>query len=154
MDACRRVNFGELPPTQAWRVDAVCQRFEAEWRAEREPRIEDFLPQADQPQRPPSSANCWHWSWSFARIAANDSTREYRTRFPGHTAAIEAVFGLKPAASSDAAVASTVVPAQQPLTDVTASHIGPYKRLQKIGEGGMGVVYMAEQESPSGDRWL
>jgi hypothetical protein len=27
--------------------------------------------------------------------------------------------------------------------------VGPYKLLQKIGEGGCGVVYMAEQESRS-----
>ena len=27
-------------------------------------------------------------------------------------------------------------------------HIGPYKLLQRIGEGGCGVVYMAEQEKP------
>ena len=26
--------------------------------------------------------------------------------------------------------------------------IGPYKLIQKIGEGGMGAVYMAEQEVP------
>ena len=26
--------------------------------------------------------------------------------------------------------------------------IGPYKLLQKIGEGGMGTVWMAEQEKP------
>jgi serine/threonine-protein kinase len=27
-------------------------------------------------------------------------------------------------------------------------HIGPYKLLQKLGEGGMGAVYLAEQEQP------
>src|SRR5262249_32761353 len=28
------------------------------------------------------------------------------------------------------------------------THIGPYKLLQQIGEGGMGTVYMAEQAEP------
>jgi hypothetical protein len=32
--------------------------------------------------------------------------------------------------------------------DLEGSRFGPYKLLQKIGEGGMGVVYMAEQEKP------
>jgi serine/threonine protein kinase len=32
--------------------------------------------------------------------------------------------------------------------DLIGSRIGPYKLLQKIGEGGWGVVFMAEQESP------
>lgn len=36
----------------------------------------------------------------------------------------------------------------QPLTAKPGTMIGPYKLLQKIGEGGMGVVYMAEQEQP------
>ena len=113
MDECRRVNFGELPPTQAWRVDAVCQRFEAEWRAEREPRIEDFLPQADQPQRAALFRELLALELELRPDRGEGlDPREYRTRFPGHTAAIEAVFGLKPAASSDAALTSTVVPAQ------------------------------------------
>ena len=32
--------------------------------------------------------------------------------------------------------------------DVLGSRIGPYKLLQEIGEGGMGTVFMAEQEEP------
>src|SRR5262249_28276482 len=35
-----------------------------------------------------------------------------------------------------------------PLTEGPGTVIGPYKLLQQIGEGGFGVVYMAEQTQP------
>src|SRR6516162_9545406 len=41
--------------------------------------------------------------------------------------------------------AGTVTLNPLPLTEAPGSVIGKYKLLQKIGEGGMGVVYMAEQ---------
>jgi hypothetical protein len=36
----------------------------------------------------------------------------------------------------------------EPLPDAPGTMIGRYKLLQQIGEGGFGVVYMAEQEEP------
>ena len=38
--------------------------------------------------------------------------------------------------------------AGRPIAEGPGTRIGPYKLLQKIGEGGMGVVYLAEQEHP------
>ena len=35
-----------------------------------------------------------------------------------------------------------------PVTEVAGDSIGAYKLLEKIGEGGFGVVYMAKQEAP------
>ena len=42
---------------------------------------------------------------------------------------------------------STIV-LPQPVTEKPGDRIGHYKLLQQIGEGGCGVVYMAEQEEP------
>jgi serine/threonine protein kinase/tetratricopeptide (TPR) repeat protein len=38
--------------------------------------------------------------------------------------------------------------AAQPVAEGPGSRIGPYKLLQQLGEGGMGIAYMAEQEQP------
>ena len=36
----------------------------------------------------------------------------------------------------------------RPISETPGTLIGPYKLLQQIGEGGFGVVYMAEQQAP------
>src|SRR5574342_291667 len=52
----------------------------------------------------------------------------------------------------EAPPAAVVAPAEptidQTVTEKVGTQIGPYKLLQQIGEGGFGVVYMAEQTEP------
>src|SRR5262245_37512720 len=36
----------------------------------------------------------------------------------------------------------------RPQTEPLGTSIGPYKLLEQIGEGGFGIVYMADQQAP------
>jgi eukaryotic-like serine/threonine-protein kinase len=49
----------------------------------------------------------------------------------------------QPAIAGDATILH-----EPPITERPGTVIGPYKLLQQIGEGGMGVVFMAEQSEP------
>jgi serine/threonine protein kinase len=44
--------------------------------------------------------------------------------------------------------AAAIFTVDQPVTEQPGGRIGPYKLLQELGEGGMGVVFMAEQKEP------
>src|SRR5437660_12758533 len=54
--------------------------------------------------------------------------------------------GSSPISAATASTETATI--NPPLTEKAGDRIGRYKLLQKIGEGGCGVVYMAEQEEP------
>ena len=60
------------------------------------------------------------------------------------------ILGRTPCAAERSRVADGLHQEPEPpsLKEGPGHRIGPYKLLQKIGEGGMGVVYMAEQDEP------
>src|SRR5262249_41824513 len=43
---------------------------------------------------------------------------------------------------------SAVATADEPITERPGTVIGPYKLMEQIGEGGMGLVFVAEQQHP------
>jgi serine/threonine protein kinase len=58
------------------------------------------------------------------------------------------VESLLAAKSTEAAVDPQPSTISSPITEGPGTRIGPYKLLQQIGEGGFGLVFMAEQERP------
>jgi hypothetical protein len=76
---------------------------------------------------------------------------ERRRRIEALVRAHQQSGGLLDSSRSDAGSITADVEApldHPPLAEGPGAHIGPYKLLQQIVEGGMGVVYMAEQQEP------
>src|SRR5713101_7881853 len=56
--------------------------------------------------------------------------------------------GIEPSSILSTFDQQPTIPASIPLTEKPGDRIGRYKLLEQIGEGGCGVVYVAEQEQP------
>jgi serine/threonine protein kinase/tetratricopeptide (TPR) repeat protein len=131
-------SVASLSPAQARQIEVVCNRFEVAWQTGDPPRIDDFL-------------EGWTGAERFAlqgELIALDS--EYRGRdglCSGTTVALphrgEDANDF-PSESGESREANVDAPPREG----PGCRIGSYLLVEQIGEGGMGTVFLAEQEQP------
>jgi len=128
MSADPSPRLDDLPPTLVARLDRICDRFESAGRAGRRPRIEDFLGEIPEPERPALLRELLLLELELRRTQGERPTAaEYRARFPSDGALIDDVFREAP----------------EPIPDPDPNgHLlgGRYQLLGEIAKGGMGAV--------------
>ncbi len=88
--------MGETQDQDRTWVDGVADRFERAWIAGQEPRIEDYLAEADGARRHRLLEELLRVERELRGAEGVPAAEEYRRRFPDDAAVVDAVFGAAP----------------------------------------------------------
>jgi eukaryotic-like serine/threonine-protein kinase len=134
---------GCRPELLAHRVDEACDRFEAEWRSGREPRIEEYLGPVAPLERPALLRELLALELELRRDRGErPEPPEYRQRFPADAELIVAAFTPEPLPGEHAGGGDVCADAGD-AEFRPGMVLGSYELLELLGRGGQGVVFKA-----------
>ena len=137
--------------TQQVKFDAICMQFEQAWRQGQQPVIESFLEGTPEAERHLLLSQLLVLELEYVENGAGSpKIDDYLARFPDEHTHVRRAFDEHASALASASPSANPEGTldHAPIAERPGSQIGRYKLLEQIGEGGMGVVYMAEQQRP------
>jgi serine/threonine protein kinase len=142
------LRFDPSSPAAVGRIDDVCDRFEAAWRAGRLPRIEDCLGETPEPERSALLGELLVVDLAYRRRRGERPTpEEYRRRFPEHGELIRRVCLQSDRLGVDSPGEGVLAEGERNRGELQAeplpASIGKYRVVERLGQGGQAGVFRA-----------
>ena len=143
--------------TQHVNIDKICVQFERALRRGETPDVDELLAGVDESGKSLLLTQLLLVEFEHLERAGGEiSLDDFLSRFPEHKAAVREAFQQyrdSPNKSGSEDQSSSATPPDATdlypaISECAGTQIGSYKLLEQIGEGGMGVVYMAQQDQP------